>query len=96
MTEEVADIKVVFETGKSEASGGVRTKTRGIAFIGPPYTANKLLHEIGHILGCCYGPGTSLAHFDTQPWGIMTDPVCVECLTFSERELAQMGLGRMQ
>lgn len=56
------------------------------------YTAGTLLHEMGHVLGCCSGPGTSDGHF--------IGPNCQRILcsphgnaeNFSDEELVQMGL----
>jgi hypothetical protein len=60
------------------------------------YTANTLLHELAHALGCCSGPGTSGGHW------VSIGPLCTRILcsphgsarTFSEEEMSQIGLGR--
>lgn len=49
-----------------------------------------VLHELGHVLGCCSGPET-----DGQHWTVCRDELmCPEGRTamFSDRELRQMGL----
>lgn len=57
------------------------------------YTANTLLHELGHALGCCSGPGTSGGHFvGLNCQRILCSPHGTARI-FSEDELRQMGLG---
>lgn len=53
-----------------------------------------VMHEIGHVLGCCRGPGTAGSHFIGCPPRQGDELMCPRSLTmtFSERELAQMGL----
>jgi len=60
------------------------------------YTANTLLHELGHSLGCCTGPGTAGGHW-VGLGSICTRILCSphgSARNFSEEELQQMGLGR--
>ena len=66
----------------------------GTVVIYPPFQSAAFIHELGHVLHCCYGEGTSNGHFITGEPGIMSDPRCAECLLFSDRELREMGIGR--
>jgi len=53
-----------------------------------------VVHELGHILGCCQGAGTIGAHWvdcPTPPIEIMC-PISVSATTFSDRELRPMAL----
>lgn len=55
-----------------------------------PQLMRVVLHELGHALGCCAGPGNHWADCTTE---LMCHRPG-ESLIFSERELTQMGLGR--
>jgi hypothetical protein len=60
------------------------------------FTATTLLHELGHVLGCCTGPGTAGGHW-VGLGGVCPRILCTthgNARTFSEEELQQMGLGR--
>jgi hypothetical protein len=104
---ELRDVLVVFNdkrvTPAAEArtlrfAGGrlryVEVFAQGLVLgVDTEYTAGTLLHGLGHVLGCCNGPGTSGGHF--------VGPNCTKILrsphgnarTFSEDELRHMGLG---
>ena len=57
-------------------------------------TVGTLLHEMGHVLGCCFGPGTSGGHWINCSRQQILCAIHGNARTFTEEELAQMGLGR--
>ena len=62
--------------------------------VDPEFTAGTLLHETGHVLGCCVGPGTSGGHWINCSRQQILCAIHGNARTFTEEELAQMGLGR--
>lgn len=50
---------------------------------------STLVHELGHVLGCCYGAGTSGGHFTGEPIGLMTEPRRCVC-PFTDREMLEV------
>lgn len=94
------DIYVVFVNERSTAVGAIASGRVVVVPMPPPGTPDDwfmmvVLHEVGHALGCCRGDGTSDGHWigcpPSPPWEFMC-PGQVSVSTFSERELAQMGL----
>jgi hypothetical protein len=59
------------------------------------YTANVVLHELAHALGCCRGPGSVDGHWVPCRQQIMcASGLGTATRTFNDAELAEMGLGR--
>lgn len=100
---EVRDVLVVFDYIPS-----ARAEARQINFAGgrlryielfapslridPEYTAETLLHELAHSLGCCTGPGTAAGHWVAINCTRLLCSPHGTARTFAEEELRQMGL----
>lgn len=74
------------------ASGTVTLYTKTLHGAETPLV--ELLHELGHVLGCCAGEGTVDGHWiDCADRGLLCDEgVHVGTTRFSERELRALGL----
>jgi hypothetical protein len=105
---EVRDVLVVFSNQRVVSGAEARQvsfaggRLRYIEVFAPnsvlgvdvEYTAGTLLHETGHALGCCSGPGTVGGHFvGSTCMRILCSPHG-QARTFTEEELQQMALGR--
>lgn len=86
-------------SGERNAKADALTYGRAVVMFSGQISEARLVlsavHELGHALGCCSGTGALDKHWtdcDAAPAQLMCPAPPTTMTTFSERELAQMGL----